>query len=197
MPTVTVDRRELARLLRTIRGVNGSLRAAGTWTLRPGELQIDWGNGGGILEARVTAGVDAEPDQTGTEQTCHVDPALMVRLPLVLSGKGDVTVSMDEGHLLLDRLAMTAFLERNPQDPLLPKSPRPVDYLLLPARHDAEVIEAAGLTPHVAKAQVRHAETLAAVAKRLEWLGISPDEVKKFVSERLKARAKGQEPLPL
>jgi hypothetical protein len=49
----------------------------------------------------------------------------------------------------------------------------------------------------VAKAQVRHAETLAAVAKRLEWLGISPDEVKKFVSERLKARAKGQEPLPL
>ena len=194
MLTCTVSRQALARSLRNIRRVNRGSEAEGSWTLRRGELQIDWGNGGFVLEAAHPDDAEVAAD---AEATCHVERVIMVRLPMCLGGGGTVTVAVDEGHLLVDRLAITAFIERTPQQPLLPKSPRPVDYLLLATRHDAEVIAAAGLEAKVERAKARHAATIAAVAKKLEWLDIGAKDIERFIAERLRNRAEGQEELPL
>lgn len=185
MASLEVDRRALARLIRRVRRVNRGVQADGTFTLRPNELQIDWGNGGEV--------VDAEGD---AEALCHLADRYMRKLPNVLRGSGTVTVEVRDGRLFFDRFSIDAFIERNPQAPLLPTSPRPVDFLLLPERHDDEIIEEAGLQAEVELAQARFAATLTAVSRKLRWLEISQVEIKQFLVERLKARAEGQESLP-
>lgn len=187
-----VERRPLARLLRNLQRVNRNVEAEGTWTLRQGEVQIDWGNGGGALDART----ESDGTRGESEQVCHVSRGVMARLSRVLGGVGTIAVTIKQGRLVLDRLSVDAFLHENPGAPLLPKSPRPVDYLLLPDRHPPEVLQAAGVMDKVAAAKARHVATVKAVAAKLAWLGVSEPEVRRFVADRLKARAAGQEALP-
>ena len=71
-----------------------------------------------------------------------------------------------------------------------------LDFLLLPLRHDEQTIEEAGLEAEVALAQERLAATLTAVARKLRWLEVSEAEIKRFLLERLRQRAEGQEALP-
>ncbi len=185
MTSVEVDRRALARLIRRVRRVNRGVQADGTFTFRPGEVQVDWGNGGEVI--------DAEGDGEGQ---CHLADRYMRKLPTVLRGSGAVTLEIRDDRLFFDRFSIDAFIERNPQAPLLPKSPRHVDFLLLPLRHDEQTIEEAGLEAEVALAQERLAATLTAVARKLRWLEVSEADIKRFLLERLRHRAEGQEALP-
>lgn len=187
--SMEVDRRALSRLIRRVRRVNRDVRADGTFTFRSNELQVDWGNGGEVMDAVGDAAVDAEAQ-------CHLADRYMRKLPNVLRGNGTVTLEVRDGRLYFDRFSIDAFIERNPQAPLLPRSPRPVDFLLLPERHEAEIIEEAGLQAEVELAQARFSATLKAVARKLRWLEVSEVEVKQFLAERLRQRAEGQESLP-
>ncbi len=186
MPSADIDRRALARLIRRIVRVNRGVEAEGTFTLRPGELQIDWGNGGESIDA------DCE-----VEAQCHLADRYMRKLPAVLRGTGTVTLEIRDGRVFFDRFSIDAFIERNPRAPLLPASPRHVDFLLLPLRHEPETIEEAGLTAEVEFAQERFAATVSAVARKLRWLEVQESEIKRFLRDRLKARAEGQGALPL
>ncbi|MCO4762008.1 MAG: hypothetical protein KC502_10925 [Myxococcales bacterium] len=185
MASVQVDRRALAGLIRRVRRVNKGVQADGTFTLRPGELQVDWGNGGEVL--------DVEGD---TEAQCHLADRYMRKLPNVLRGGGAITLEIRDGRVFFDRFSIDAFIERNPEAPMLPTSPRHADFLLLPLRHSQEVIEEAGLTAEVELAHERFVATTKAVARKLRWLGVSEVEVKRFLVERLRSRAEGQEALP-
>jgi len=185
MSSVEIDRRELARLIRRVRRVNKGIQADGTFTLRPGELQVDWGNGGEVIDA-----------QGDVEAQCHLADRYMRKLPNVLRGTGTVSLEIKDGRVFFDRFSIDAFIERNPQAPLLPASPRHVDFLLLPLRHESQTIEEAGLESEVTLAQERFKATLIAVARKLRWLEVSEAEIKRFLQERLRQRAEGQEGLP-
>ena len=185
MSSVEIDRRELARLIRRVRRVNKGTQADGTFTIRPGELQVDWGNGGEVIDA-----------QGDVEAQCHLADRYMRKLPNVLRGTGTVSLEIKDGRVFFDRFSIDAFIERNPQAPLLPTSPRHVDFLLLPLRHESQTIEEAGLESEVTLAQERFKATLIAVARKLRWLEVSEAEIKRFLQERLRQRAEGQEGLP-
>ena len=185
MSSVEIDRRELARLIRRVRRVNKGIQADGTFTLRHGELQVDWGNGGEVIDA-----------QGDVEAQCHLADRYMRKLPNVLRGTGTVSLEIKDGRVFFDRFSIDAFIERNPQAPLLPASPRHVDFLLLPLRHESQTIEEAGLESEVTLAQERFKATLIAVARKLRWLEVSEAEIKRFLQERLRQRAEGQEGLP-
>lgn len=185
MSSVEIDRRELARLIRRVRRVNKGTQADGTFTIRPGELQVDWGNGGEVIDA-----------QGDVEAQCHLADRYMRKLPNVLRGTGTVSLEIKDGRVFFDRFSIDAFIERNPQAPLLPASPRHVDFLLLPLRHESQTIEEAGLESEVTLAQERFKATLIAVARKLRWLEVSEAEIKRFLQERLRQRAEGQEGLP-
>lgn len=186
MATAQIDGRELARALRRIARVNKGQQADGTFTLRAGELQIDWGNGGEVLDV----------DCADTAQ-CHLADRYVRKLPRVLRGARQMTLEIREGRLFLDRFSIDAFVERNPQAPLLPPSPRHVDFLLLAQRHEADVIDEAGLRAEVDVAKERLEVSLKAAARKLRWLQLEEGTIRAFLEAHLAKMAEAPASLPL
>ncbi len=186
MATAEIDGRQLARALRRIARVNRGLKAEGTFTLRQGELQIDWGNGGEVLEANCSE-----------QAQCHLAGRYVRRLPKVLRGSRQLRLEIRDGRLFLDRFSIDAFVERNPQRPLLPPSPRHIDFLLLPFRYDEEEIDEAGLRAEVELATNRLEVSVEAIERKLKWLQIDKATIESFIHKHLETQAATPAELPL
>jgi len=181
---VTLPSTELKAYLAMARRFARRASGDAAWSFADGALTIEW------------TGVTSTMSGVGAgEGTVRVPSARMQGLAKMVFAEGDLTVRVHDGRLYLGSFSFEvdggrAAPSAVPQ--LLPVSPKLRDVLLLPYRHDASAIEAAGLSDTVTQALLTRGKHVLQACAALGPLGISPHAVEAFVDNHLAAAARGR-----
>jgi|GEM_PF-2425262 len=178
----TVDARELADALRTMKKLAKGSTGDGGWTFAPDELRISW--------AGLSLGLAARGDDALTARLSASAMRTLVKVPLPRTGDHPLRVEGD--RLYVDgSFSLPCVVQPRDVPQLLPMDHRPLDVALLTYRHDAATLTAAGLDRVVADAREDRARSVRAAAEALAWLGVEASHVDRWVEAHLTAVAAG------
>lgn len=181
MPTWTIASTELSTAIKRMRPCAKGAAGTASWDFTDDELCIEWAG------ARVAVSV------TGSESMCvrlstNVMKGLLRR---PFSSIGDIALRIENGRLSFDGLSVACEIGGDKVLQLLPMNAGPLDIALLPFRHTAEDIEAAGLTSSLEEVEEQTNTATAKAAKHLLRLGIGDALLSSWIRAHLSAVAAG------